>query len=283
MLDHQRYYLILLGALALIGGTIYLALPQLSYASGKLVESEMSRWERHELGPRNVSVLHVDFTQSDTTIALKNGPYRKLLTQVLKKDLHSERDVMAAYLVHNETHNNQPFYATHSVLMDEELLNESAGNVVAHIHQDMCLERFDSLSNLYANQEPLVIEDSSLMRYTNVIGALQNAANYFRRYAIDKDEKKVYFLSDMRENSVFLTPVARVDNLTAKDQIDSLVQVSLNRLQNLTDVENELEGAEIYILTPNEHLYSSKGRNFTRMFWERFFLEELNCKSVFFQ
>ncbi|MDW3647284.1 MAG: hypothetical protein R8P61_09480 [Bacteroidia bacterium] len=283
MLDHQRYYLILLGALALIGGTIYLALPQLSYASGKLLDAEKDRWERHELGPRNVSVLHVDFTQSDTTIALKNGPYRKLLTQVLKKDLHSERDVMAAYLVHNETHNNQPFYATHSVLMDEELLNESAGNVVAQIHQDMCLERFDSLSNLYAHQEALVIEDSSLMRYTNVIGALQNAANYFRRYAIDKDQKKVYFLSDMRENSVFLTPVARVDNLTAKDQIDSLVQVSLHRLSNLTDVESELEGAEIYILTPNEHLYSSKGRNFTRMFWEKFFLEELQCKSVFFQ
>ncbi|MEM6804488.1 MAG: hypothetical protein AAF696_24020 [Bacteroidota bacterium] len=283
MLDHQRYYLILLGAVIFLGASMYLALPQLSYATGKIKSHEIERWERHSLPPRNVSVLHVDFTQSDKNISLKKGPYRRLLTQVLKKDLHSERDVMAAYLVHNETHNNQPFYATHTVLEDEELLSEYAGAVVAQVHQDLILENFDSLSSLYANQEPLQIEDSSLMRYTNVIGALQNAALYFRRYAVNKDSKKLYFLSDMRENSVFLTPVARIDHLSSKEQIDSLVNVSLSRLYNLTDVGEELSGAEIYILTPNEHLYSSKGRNFTRMFWEKFFLEELKCKSVYFQ
>jgi len=283
MLDHQRYYLLLASTLLFIGAIVYLSLPQLSYASGELVKSESERWGRHEAAPRNVSVLHVDFTQSDTSISLKNGPYRKLLTQVLHQDIASERDVLAAYLVHNETHNNQPFYSSHSILAEENYLNPDAGNVVAKIHQNMCLERFDSLAGLYANQAPLVLKDSSLMKYTNIIGAIQNAAIYFRRYATDKDQKKLYFLSDMRENSVFLTPVARIDHLSSKDQIDSLIRVSVNRLQNLTDVEDELAGAEVYILTPNEHLYSAKGRNFIRMFWENFFEEELNCKQVFFQ
>lgn len=283
MLDHQRYYIWLLSAIVCIGGIGYLALPQLSYASGEISKSESRRWAQHEAAPRNVSVLHVDFTQSDTTISLKNGPYRKLLTQVLQEDLRGDRDVMAAYLVHNETHNNQPFYTSHSIVLSEKEGNESAGGLIAQINQNRCLEQFDSLANLYENQSELNLRDSSLMRYTNIIGALQNAAVYFRRFAQDKDQKKVYFLSDMRENSVFLNPVARIDHISSKTQIDSLVKISMSRLQTLSDVEDELEGAEVYILTPNEHLYSSKGRNFTRMFWEKLFIEELDCKQVFFQ
>lgn len=285
MLDHQRNFLILsivAGAVAIL---VYAFLPRATLTYERISESEQDRWQKHHADTRNVSVLHLDFTYSDSTIIHETSPYRRLFRQVLRQEITDESDVFAAFLVHQETQNNQPFYATHSVYLQDEQVNPIPGKPTIQLHRDLCIEEFDQLAQRYSQPGALGIEDSILMKYSNLIGAVQNAALYFRQYANEKDHKRLFFLSDMRENAAFTAPALRVDQLNSKDQIPDLVKIAMDRLISISDVDiqHDLKGAEVFVLTPNEHLYSSTNRNYIRIFWEMFFKQGLNCKSVYFQ
>ncbi|MEM7370794.1 MAG: hypothetical protein AAF587_19425 [Bacteroidota bacterium] len=285
MLDHQRNFLILFVLLGITAVLVYAFLPGATRVYERTSGHEQLRWQTHHADARNVSVVHVDFTHSDSSLIQASSPYRRIFKQVLKQEIKEKEDVLAAFLVHQRTQDNQPFYATHSVYLEDELISSVNGTPAVRLHQDLCMEAFDELVHQYQTPGALGIEDSTLMKHTNLIGAVQNAALYFRKYAKEKDHKRLFFLSDMRENAALVAPALRVDQITRKDQIADLVNIALDRLVEISDVdiEQELKGAEVFVLTPNEHLYSSANRNYIRIFWEMYFRQGLGCKSVYFQ
>lgn len=232
---------------------------------------------------KTVTVAFLDVSESDTTRQwLPGSAARNLFVEVLAKHLHHSGDIFSAFLLHAYTKDNQPFWTNHAVGYPEAAQQSDSGRVVRALRQrKACLEAFDSLAFALQFVPPNAF-DSLTFRQTDVIGAIQQAALDFRRHANPYDRKVLYFFSDMRENAATGDAQFKLENLASKNEaIDLAEKLSLRAVSISTDVRDELRGAEVTVLSPNNRFYSNDQRNLRRIFWERFFYK-LNVRSVYF-
>lgn len=279
MLLNPRYAITAIVILIVLAGSTYWLYPNIRIMQ-QTKQAENERKEDPAAPTKSISIVNMDFTVSDSTFRQEQNPYRVFFTDIVRDNLNSSYDILAAYLIHNGSINNQPFYTTHSVMNNDEKRRPINDLVEVKIHQDLCLAEFDSIASKYLMQD-FSTEDSTLVLYTDIVGTLQNAALYFRRYANKQDHKKIFYLSDMHQTAN-TSPVVNTTHIPSKEIASELADEIYNNLQKVSDVTDELEGAEIYILTPNEVLNSQKYRNYSRMLWEKLFQEKLQCKSIYF-
>ena len=128
--------------------------------------------------PINVTVIFADITNSDTAKAWTNQPFRDQFIYAVNTGITSSKDVLAAYLIHGKTKDEQPFW-TNAPLSVSSMYktnkSDSAFLISGGQEKQLVVEAFDSLATrsfLHTSNQL----DSSLLEYTEVFGALQQAA-----------------------------------------------------------------------------------------------------------
>jgi hypothetical protein len=237
-----------------------------------------------ELPSRNVTVIFIDITESDTGKAWTGRPFREQFVSAVNSSLTGAGDVLAAYLVHGKTIDEQPFWtnAPLSYSLTRTTLPDSSSRVSAYVKRQHCIEAFDSLAvrTFLQNASPL---DSMLMQYTDVLGAFQQAALYFNRHATQSnDKKRVYLLSDTKQNAGFAPGNIKLNNIGSMAAARRLSRQAFEYIKKTTDIYHELKRTEVHMLSPNGRLYYNDERNIRRIFWEDLLLNKLECKRLYY-
>jgi len=232
--------------------------------------------------PKEISVVHVDFTISDSTLSNPHSRYREHMQVIAEHHLSQESDVLAAFLIHSGTASNQPFFSTHNVLHPR--IEQSEGSEqVTQLRREQLYEKFDSVTNQYrAIRSTPSIRDSMLVLETNVIGAIENATRYFSRFGTENDQKNLFLLTDMHHQIDLpqSTISLKTEYTNSKESAAHVAQSLWEQLTAYSDLDTNqgLKNVRIYIHTPNEHLYHLPNRHYNRMVWTIFF-QKLNCNK----
>jgi hypothetical protein len=233
--------------------------------------------------PKNITVIFADITNSDTGKAWTSRPFRDQFDNAVNTCLTSSQDVMAAYLIHGKTKDEQPFWTNAPLSSIKQLKRgDSALLISGGLEKQLCIEAFDSIaSRSFLHNGNLL--DSMLAEYTDVFGAFQQAALYFRRYATSsRDTKRIFLLSDTKENAGFVPGSIKLNNIGSIDTARMLAGLALEQIKKTTDIKNELKDCDVYILSTNNRLYYNEERNLRRIFWETLLINKLHCNKVYF-
>jgi hypothetical protein len=274
-------FLIAIGITVLVvAGLLYMEYNGFLY---RLKNKTGSKWQAVTRPPRNITVIFTDITRSDTAKAWVAAPYRNQFAAAVNNSFTNSHDVLAAFIMHGATSDVQPFW-TSRVLSEPPFAQhtDSAAVIAASIEKLHCLQTFDSvmvnLDSRVAN-----VTDSALTNFTDIFGAFQQAAIYFRTYATSPaDHKRIFLLSDTKENAGVSSNSIKLNHIGSAAAARNMAEKALLQVQQGTDIRNELRNSEVYILTPNYQLYYSEERNLRRIFWEHLLIDKLKCSNVYY-
>jgi hypothetical protein len=230
---------------------------------------------------KNITVLFIDITESDSGKAWTSQPFRQQFVRAVNTCITNSHDVFAAYLIHGNTRDAQPFWTNYPLSsLEFQQMDDSACMIYGDIEKQDCIEAFDSIASQTFLQRNSRV-DSMLTEFTDVFGALQQAALYFRRFTTNaRDVKRLFLLSDGKENAGFAAGSIKLNNIGTVDSARSFAGAALTQIRNTTDIKNELRYSEIYFHTPNDRLYYNDERNLRRIFWETLLEDKLQCNKV---
>lgn len=232
---------------------------------------------------KNITVIFLDISDSDTGKAWISHLFRQQFINAVNTGLTRSEDILAAYLIHGKTKDAQPFWTNYPLSSHaKKELNDSASVIASGIERARCVEAFDSLvAQLYSGSGHPI--DSMLTEMTDVFGALQQAALYFRHTVIKpNDTRCIFLLSDTKENAGFAPGNIKLNNIGSIDTAKWLARIAMDQIRTTTDIGNDLKHAEVYILSPNNRLYYNEERNLRRIFWENLLVEKLHCRKLNF-
>ncbi len=274
-------YLLLFGLVLalLLGGLFYASKTSpLTASEAREAWQDFNRRDCH-------TVAILDFTISDTSLVHRQGLYKKKIMNVARKHFQTPEDGFGLYLLHGSAADEQAVFDSGELDQSIKSRQLEGGNAYGYVLQSRKVleERLDSLHSSYMDtrQSPNK-RDSIYMQQSSVIGAIQLAALFLRNNAGPGDHRRVLFVSDMKHSAMSATGGTNTSSIKSKKQAEVFAGMLLDDLKRDTDNLKEIEGAEIEILTPNEHLYTSRDRNFRRMMWEDLFVNKLKARSVKF-
>jgi hypothetical protein len=276
-----KTFLLAAGILLLaLGGIFYLLHTDSFFQMQQKVSRQLDAYTQK---PRNVTAIFLDITRSDTDNVWAQKPFREQFIKALNTYLTSDHDVVAVYLLHGDTRDVQPFWTNYPLSAPPaKERGDSAAVILSGIEKQHCMEVFDSLVSRLRLLK-WVETDSMLMEFTDVFGAFQQAALYFRAFATSpKDHKRVFLLSDVRENAGISDGDIKLNSLGSIETARSLASTAAGQLRRATDIGDALRFADVYILTPNNRLYYNNERNLRRICWEDLLIKKLHCNSVNF-
>jgi hypothetical protein len=189
--------------------------------------------------------------------------------------------VLAVYLVHGKTADAQPFWTNHSLSeLPAPELSDSVSLMAGAIQRGQCIAMYDSLmTRHYADQ--FNTQDLLLLNHTDIFGAVNQAALYFKTWHISiADRKQLFILSDNKENAGLVSGSVKVNNISSVSEAGRLAGEAAKQFVLISSTPDELYDAHVYMLSPNNRLFTNEDRYLRRIFWETFFLKKLHCSSV---
>lgn len=276
-----RIFLISAGTALLIQLIVFLMSGTSTFVQAQKKVAE--RIHTYNRDPKNITIIFADITKSDTARSWTNQPFRDQFVYAVNTGLTNSQDVIAAYLIHGKTKDEQPFWtnAPLSTIKDVKR-SDSAFLISGGQEKQLCIEAFDSIATRSFLQNGNLL-DSLLTEYTDVFGALQQATLYFRRHATSpRDTKRIFLLSDTKENAGFVPGNIKLNNIGSIETAKMFADKALEQIKKTTDIKDELNNCDVYILNPNNRLYYNEERNLRRIFWETLLIGKLNCNNVYF-
>lgn len=230
---------------------------------------------------KNISVVFLDITESDTARNWMQKPYRDYFIQIVNKCLRGSRDVLAVYLLHGKTRDAQPFWTNYPLsAMPAVTVSDSVSLIGGVTKREQCIEAYDSvMTDRYALQ--FNAQDSLLLSTTDIFGAVNQASLYFKNwYASTADKKQLFILSDNKENAGS-APV-KLNNISSVSTAAWLADEAAKQFALTSNTTSALRNSYVYMLSPNNRLFVNEDRYLRRIFWESFFIKKMHCRSVYY-